>query len=171
MTRILAAALVALVVGGPARGADTTTNFVKFFWVNCLQTIGDLAALKTYAGMMKWKVIPKEIAAVGGGKIDTAWFVREEDQSLIIASGSGVSEDGRPYNGCSVSSKLQDADEVANILVARLKPKPLHDEIEGFQRWQAFDVRVSGVSVLVNIISADDPKVRTVVLSALHFPK
>ena len=82
-----------------------------------------------------------------------------------------MSDEGRKFNGCSVISKPQDANEVGKVLKSRFKLKLIVDEVEGFTRFQQFNARVSGLPMMMNIISADDPKVRAVTLSVLFFPR
>jgi hypothetical protein len=170
MSRIVIA-LVYFLFGSGSAFADSTNNFVKFFYANCVQVIDDSSALETKSKIMKWKKIPKEVAAMGGGKIDDAWGVNADGQFYIISVGSSVLEDGRQMNSCSVLSKPQNANDVAQILKSRFRLKLLIDEIEGYQRYQQFDAKVSGLPMMFNIISVDDPKVKLVNLNASYFFK
>jgi hypothetical protein len=170
MSRIVIGLVVFLVGSGPAI-ADRTNNFVKFFYANCVQVIDDFSALEAYSKIMKWKEIPKEVAAMGGGKVDNAWGVNADGQFFIISIGSSVLEDGRHMNSCSVLSKPQNANDVAEILKSRFRLKLRIDEIEGYQRYQQFDAQVSGLPMMFNIISVDDPNVKLVNLNASYFYK
>ena len=168
MTRLIIPVIVTLTLCGNSL-ADPTNNFVKFFYTNCVETITDLEALKTYAEIRKWKALPEKFKSVIGGKTDELWGVKEDGQFFMIGSGVSTRNDGRQMNACSVVSKPQDADDVAKILKARLKLNLLVDDVEGYTRWQQFSARVSGVPMMMNIISADsDKKARSVILSAAY---
>jgi hypothetical protein len=133
MTRLIITVLVGLFVSGQAY-ANETRDFVKFFSINCVGTVKDLTALKSYANLMKWSAIPNESISMAGGKIDNSWGVVKEGQFFIIASGSSVMNDGRRLNSCAVLSKPHDADEVGKILKSQFKLKLRIDEVEGFRR-------------------------------------
>jgi hypothetical protein len=153
--------------------AGEAEKFLRFFSGNCIRSVHNLDQLIAYAEVQKWQRLPEDMQRVFENPFadeSDGWGVTHEGQFYIVGYTKGF-VDGESVSSCAVVSKSQMVGDVAQQLNSRFQISEVVDEVEGFQRYQTFTTNVSGIDLLITILSGDTPEPGTVILTAQHFEK